>query len=109
MKGDLEIRVSNQAGVVVVSLIGEARADSDAEELDRVQAMHPETVIIDASELTFLASTGMRLLVHFQRAITAYGGALRIAGLRPQVERALHEARLLHLFDVRPDVGSAIR
>jgi len=109
MKSDLEIRVSNQAGVVVVALIGEARSESDAEELDRVQALHPETVIIDASGLAFIASVGMRMLVNFQRSIAAYGGRLRLAGLRPQVKHVLHEARLLTLFDVRPDVGSAIQ
>ena len=108
MKSDLQILVTNQAGVTVVKISGEVRLDDDAEELHTVQDMHPQKVVIDASDLAFLASVGMRILINFQRSITAYGGTVRIAGLRPTIRKALQEAKLLPLFDLRPDVASAM-
>ena len=108
MNQDLQILVTTQPGATIVKLVGEARMDTDVDELLDVQNLHPQKVIIDATDLTFIASVGIRLLIKLQHAIAADGGKLLIAGLRPPLQRAFREAKLNSLFELRPDVPSAM-
>ncbi|MGN6368250.1 MAG: STAS domain-containing protein [Phycisphaerae bacterium] len=108
MNRDLQILITNHPGATIVKLVGEARMDTDADELLSLPANHPQKVIIDATDLTFIASVGMRLLINLQRALAAQGGKLRIAGLRPALCRAFQEAKLMPLFELHPDVPSAM-
>jgi anti-sigma B factor antagonist len=108
MNRDLQIVISNQSDATIIKLVGEARMDTDADELLTLPATHPQKVIIDATDLTFIASVGMRLLINLQRALVAQGGKLRIAGLRPALQRAFHEAKIMPLFELHPDVPSAM-
>jgi anti-anti-sigma factor len=108
MHRDLQILITNQQDATIVKLVGEARMDTDADELLTLPTLRPQKLIIDASDLTFIASVGMRLLINLQRAITAQGGQFRIAALRPAIQRAFHEAKLEGLFDVHPDIPSVL-
>jgi anti-sigma B factor antagonist len=108
MKPDLQILITNQPNATIVKLVGEARMDTDADELLHLHDLHPRKVIIDATDLTFIASVGMRLLINLQRSLSSDGSKLLIAGLRPALQRAFHEAKLTSLFDLRPDVPSAM-
>ena len=105
---DLQILITTQPDATIVKLIGEARMDADADEFLEVEALHPKKVIIDATDLTFIASVGIHHLIKLQHAITAHGGKLLIAGLRPPIQRIFREAKLDTLFDLRPDVPSAL-
>ena len=41
-------------------------------------------------------------------AIVSHGGTVKLAGLRPPIQTALRHAHLLELFDLRPDLPSAM-
>ncbi len=62
----LDVRSEDRDGVVHVALRGELDLSSTAklqEELDRVEAGAPQTLVLDLSKLVFLDSTGLRCLV----------------------------------------------
>jgi anti-sigma B factor antagonist len=62
----LEIEASEQNGVAHVVLSGEldlSTVDKVEHELTRVEAEGPATVALDLSRLTFLDSSGLRLIV----------------------------------------------
>ena len=110
MSALLRIEVANENGLVLVKLIGEARLDIEdvAFQLDRVIAHHPKVILVDATELSFLSSLGMSLLVNLRRTAAKSGGIVKIAGLQPFIRDALAHARLLEMFEVFPDVASVI-
>ena len=110
MSSTLQLLITHHPNAVIVKFIGEARLHvEDAEtELDKVITERPQTLIVDASELTFLASIGMRLFMNLRRAVTTQGGNVIIVSLRPEIETALRRAHLLSLFDIRPDLTSAL-
>src|SRR5215207_9482274 len=64
------VRVSGDAGLANVSRL-EA-------ELTNVASMQPPVVIIDFTELSFIASRAMGVIMGFQRRMTLQGGAVKI-------------------------------
>jgi anti-anti-sigma factor len=99
-------------GVVVV-LRGEAGV-AEAGALERLLlslvARRPSSVIFDLSELLFISSLAMGVLVAFRRAVVRGGGRVYLEPeLHPALREALDRAELLSLFDTarraEPDVA----
>lgn len=74
LAGDLDNRVQPADGELVLDLGG----------VDPARG-----VVLDASELEFLDSTGIRHLLDVRSAIVDNGGTLRLRGARPVVRRVL--------------------
>jgi anti-sigma B factor antagonist len=109
----LEIRVSSRPGG---KRVVEPTGDVDmltAPALDRVVAENlaarPQVLILDLSGVTFLASTGLASLVSAMEGCDATGAALRLVGTGPRVLRPMELTGLITLFDVYPDLESALR
>jgi anti-sigma B factor antagonist len=88
--GDLRVTSERQGAVHSICLIGEldlASADAVQDELIRVEAGDADSIVVDLSGLTFIDSTGIRLL--YSAAVRSR--AERFALLRggPAVQRAL--------------------
>ena len=64
-------------------------------------------VIVDLSEVTFLASVGIRLLLTSARAQANRGGQLILASPQPSVRKVLEAAGIDQLIGVVADVESA--
>lgn len=74
LSGDLDNRVQPPDGELVLNLDGVEPARG---------------VVLDASELEFLDSTGIRHLLDVRSAVVDNGGTLRLSGARPVVRRVL--------------------
>ena len=109
MPATLQVQMTRQQETVLIKLIGEARLDLEdaAFQLDRVVALHPKIVLVDLSELTFLSSIGMSLLVNLRRTALKSAGTVKLAGLQPRIRDAMAHARLLELFEIFPDITAA--
>jgi anti-anti-sigma factor len=62
----LDLKTESNAGTARVALAGELDISSAArlqEELDRVEASRPETLLLDLRSLEFMDSTGLRLIL----------------------------------------------
>ena len=97
---------------VVVRLEGSASFNN----LDRLQfalvrlvARRTPLVVLDLSELTFIASLAMGILVTFRRDIERWGGRVRVAGARPEIYEALQVAGLTEVFEFCTTVEEAAR
>jgi anti-sigma B factor antagonist len=64
-------------------------------------------IIVDLSEVTFLASVGIRLLLTSARAQANLGGKLILAAPRPAVRKVIEAAGIDQLIGVVADVESA--
>src|SRR4051812_7913415 len=102
MKQDLQINVSKDRGYTIVRVVGEARLDVEQVEfqLDRLISQRPKHIIIDATQLSFCSSLGMRLMVNLQRSAVGHGGSAKLVGLQPMVQTSFGHARLLELFQI---------
>ena len=95
------VRVSGDAGLANVSRL-EA-------ELTRVAATSPPLVIVNLSDLSFIASRGMGVLMGFHRRMTLQNGQVRVVAPASRVRDALEIARLHDVLDIYDTVGEALK
>lgn len=90
--GDLEMRTAHDGGADVVALAGEldlASAQAVERELGRLAHDGDRPLVVDLAELTFIDSTGVRLLLSATRA---RDGGLVVRRPPPRVRRVLQLA-----------------
>jgi anti-sigma B factor antagonist len=101
----MEMRVSEIDGVKKVSLLGRL----DAMGADVIETQFSGTIapggvstIVDLSELTFLASLGVRMFISTARALSWRGAKLVMYGARPAVAEIIET---MGFGDIVPLVG----
>jgi anti-anti-sigma factor len=67
----------------------------------------PAQIVVDFSEVSFLASIGIRTLISSARALARRGGRMVLAGPQPIVEEVLRLGGIDSLIPVYADVASA--
>jgi anti-anti-sigma factor len=65
-------------------------------------------VVIDLSEVTFLSSSGLRILLLLARELRKQGGDLRLCAARPQVAEVFHLTGFDQIFELFPSRESAV-
>jgi anti-sigma B factor antagonist len=95
------VRVSGDAGLANV-----ARLEA---ELTNVASNRLPLVIIDLTDLTFIASRGMGVLVSFHRRMSLQKGHVRVAAPKSRVRDALEIARLNTVLDMYESLEAALK
>ena len=77
---------------------------------EALDAAHAEgsRVVVDLTGVTFLASSGLAVLIGGARRVTALGGRLRLVAASRSVTRPLQVTGADALFDTFDDVASAL-
>ena len=89
-------------GVHRLRLLGEfdlAGANAFREEIARIEAGHPEQVVIDMSDLEFMDSTGLRLLLETDLRHRSNSGRVRYVRPAGEVARLLELTRVDERLD----------
>jgi anti-sigma B factor antagonist len=68
---------------------------------------HRGKVLADMSQVTFVASLALRMLLTNLKALQP-GGDLRLSGLQPQIAEIFRKSRFDTLFKIYPDRESAL-
>lgn len=107
----LEIRSNQQQQTRVISLAGsfdaltadEAR-QTIALEIDRGQ----QQIVLDLSQVDFMSSAGVRVLLEMLRQVRETGGDLRLVAALASVERTLEISGLIRVLKSYPSVAEAV-
>jgi anti-sigma B factor antagonist len=100
--GDLDLGTAERFWPDLERLLN-ARAGDVAYGGDRLDA-----VVLDATSLEFLDSSGLRVLLRGARLAEGAGTAFRLVAPRPAVRRVLELAGALAALDVRPSLPEAL-
>jgi anti-sigma B factor antagonist len=90
-------------GITVVEPQGRLDAASAKPFKDHVMQWAEKGVqrlVIDLSQVRFLDSSGLGVLVSCLRQLTASGGDIKICGLRPEIQSLFAHTRLNKVFDI---------
>ncbi|MGI5268286.1 STAS domain-containing protein [Nonomuraea sp. CA-218870] len=99
---DLKIEVARAARAATVRLRGDLdklTAPDLKARLDELAAEGRVDVVIDATGLEFCDSSGLWVLVEYQRAVGGRGGTLRLTGVHGVLRRVLEVTGLKAVFD----------
>ena len=107
----LEVKTKDRNGLVHVALVGELDLSTVAkvqEELRRVEADAPATVVVDLSKLTFLDSTGLRCIVTADERARDQGRRVVIVRGPDAVQRVFTITRLEERLEMVDDAAAVI-
>lgn len=97
-QADRALLVIHVAGEVDM-LTGPALQD----QISNFLAIQPERLIIDLSQVSFLGSNGLQVLVNARKVAAEQGTTLQLSGTSPRaVARPLEVTGLSHLFEILP-------
>jgi len=111
MEDLFEVSVSREGGTCIVTAVGEVDV-STAPELRQRLREQPEDaiVVVDLSDVTFLDSTGLGVLVAALKRVreSDSGGELRLVVSRPQVAKVLEVTGLTGVFSIFSTLEEAL-
>jgi anti-sigma B factor antagonist len=105
----LEVTTEHRNGRVHIALMGELDLSTVAkvqEELRKVEADSPPTVVVDLSRLTFLDSTGLRCIVTADERARGAGRRVVIVRGPDAVQRVFAITRLEERLEMVDDAGA---
>ncbi|MBA3261922.1 MAG: STAS domain-containing protein [Thermoleophilaceae bacterium] len=105
----LDVRTEERNGLVHVALVGELDLSTVAkvqEELRRVEASSPATLVVDLSQLAFLDSTGLRCIVTADERARSEGRRIVIVRGPDAVQRVFTITRLDDRLEMVDDAGT---
>jgi anti-sigma B factor antagonist len=68
----------------------------------------PKIVVVDLASVTYLDSSGLAVLIEGMQKVQEYGGKFILANVQESVQHILDIARLDQVFQISPDVDSAL-
>lgn len=105
------MNVEQIGDVLVVELparldaVGVASIESD---LSETIAGHQGKVLVDLSNVSFVASLALRMMLTNLKSVQQLGGDLRLSGLQPQISEIFRKSRFDTLFKIYPDRETAL-
>src|SRR5438874_13383949 len=79
-----------------------------AESLRTMIAKKPKVMVVDLTKVTYFDSSGLAVLIEGMQKVQEYGGQFALASVQESVQHILEIARLDQVFQIFPDVGSAL-
>lgn len=77
--------------------------------IDRELGGEIKNIVFDFSELSFMDSSGVGMIMGRYKAVQKAGGSLIVAAATPQVERILKISGLMNIVRLESSVGQAIK
>ena len=92
LEGEIDLHVSPQLSSTLNDLI----------------RRRPPRLVVDLSQVTYIDSSGLAVLVGGMQSVEEYGGKFALAGMRKAVRTILETARLDQFFVTYPHVDAAL-
>ncbi|MEU4508636.1 STAS domain-containing protein [Nonomuraea wenchangensis] len=108
---DLTFAVQKLPGVCVISVAGEidtATARAFDLYIQRHRRAPGEHVVVDLSEVTFLASAGLRVLLNTHAFARQHGGVLHLAAPHPKIAGLMELTQANTVLHVHETVEQAV-
>ncbi len=111
MDGHFQVRVHDKAGNSVVTVAGEVDVSTAPTLRARLDGLAPgRRTVVDLSDVTFIDSTGLGVLVAARRRAQqgAPPGEIRLVVTRPQVAKVFEVTGLAEVFVVHASLDEAL-
>jgi anti-anti-sigma factor len=79
-----------------------------AESLATMIEQKPARLVVDLSQVTYIDSSGLAVLIEGMQNVEGYGGKFFLAGLQDNVRPIFEIARLDQVFQIYPDRAAAL-
>ena len=108
----MKVRVRQEGACTIVSIQGSADVGASPalrDALLRAVDAGATRIVCDLSKTDFICSDALGVLITAYLKAHGRGGFVRLANPQKRLRELLATTRLDHLFDVHPDVASAVK
>lgn len=88
--------------------IDSSTAKSFEEQANALVDAHPGNVVIDFSELDYISSAGLRVVLTTAKRVKAAGGEMTLSGVRDNVREVFDVSGFASIFGMHDNVDAAI-
>lgn len=92
LEGQIDLHVSGKVAAAIAERVKEK----------------PARLVVDLSQVNYIDSSGLAVLINGVRDVEDYGGIFILAGVRDEVRPILQTARLENFFILFPSVDEAL-
>ena len=95
----------------VLQLEGEIDLHNSPEVAESLRTMiekKPTVAVVDLAKVSYFDSSGLAVLIEGMQKVQEYGGKFALANVQESVQHILEIARLDQVFQIFPDVDSAL-
>jgi anti-sigma B factor antagonist len=106
----MEITYKEIGDVSVVSFAGRIIYDTEEivkKELDRIIKSKQKKIVFNLSELTYINSSGLGLLINVLKQVRANNGDIKLSNLRPELNELFRITSLNSVFDIFAEEADA--
>ncbi|MBZ0267887.1 STAS domain-containing protein [bacterium] len=105
------VRRSDDVTVLMLSgkILGGAESNVLRDELDRALSRGDKRLLLDLSEVPWMNSAGLGILLSAYSRLKDRGGTVRFCGVGPRVQGILRTTKLLTVLDVLDDEEAGIQ
>lgn len=99
----MQVKTALNGDTLTVKLIGELDTPATVEiqpEIDKVLEHCGKKVVIDCTELSYIASSGLRQLITIHKKCNAAGGHLKLTNVNPDTMEIFLVTRFDKVFDI---------
>jgi anti-sigma B factor antagonist len=106
----MEINISTAGEVTVVEITGEIEASAAAQIQEKVLALIKPSLklLMDMTEVKFMSSAGLRLLLLLYRQVTGQGGQMVLVGLSEEIQDTMSATGFLSFFTIQNTVDAGL-
>jgi anti-sigma B factor antagonist len=107
----MEINVNPVGQVMVVEIAGEIDSNSAPQAQERVLPLvQPGAkILLDMSNVEYMSSAGLRMLLSMYRQITRQNGGLVLVGLAEEIKDTMSITGFLNFFTTRDTVDEGLK
>ena len=103
--------VSSEDRVLLLQACGQINffnADAFERQARRIIAATDRDVIIDATELTYMSTAGLRVLLHLWKDLKKEERTLHVCALRPYIQQVFEIIGFNQIIPIHADVATAL-
>ena len=82
-------------------------AEGFVEDLEKLVDAGLRKIIVDCSELDYISSFGLGVLIRLHSRLARHGGNVKIASVKGMIVEVMRLTKLNKLFEIYPDVSRA--
>ena len=99
----MEVIINNESKVIVAKLIGRldtAASQEVSEALQPLMDKADNTLVLDCHEMTYIASSGLRIFLNIRKAAALKGGKVIVRGINSDIRNVFMMTGFLNLFEI---------
>lgn len=99
----METNIQINGSEAVIALVGRLDTPSAPQvetEVQKVTSSDAKSVLVDCSQLTYISSSGLRILISLHKHYLKSGGALTIKALSPEIKDVFDMTGFTNIFTI---------